>query len=99
MSNLYDDDGGEWVGPLVGAAAIVFMILVAILGGCDLSPNDARRILAQDGVTDVVLSGYSWGACSRGELENQEFMGTKSGAPVSGYVCGDASGGMSIHYK
>lgn len=84
---------------VIGCCVLVIMIICAYSGACDLAPGDARRILSQEGVTDVALHGYDWFACSRGEILNQEFSGTRNGQHVSGYVCGDAGGGITIHYK
>ncbi len=84
---------------ITGVIVAAIMGLCAISGSCDLDPGAARRMLGQEGVSDIRLDGFDPFACSRGELTNQKFSGVKNGSRVSGYVCGDGSGAMTVHYK
>ncbi|MBX5130724.1 hypothetical protein HJB53_30000 [Rhizobium lentis] len=70
---------------LVGAA----IAAVALLSSCDVDPQDAQRILADNGMKDIQLKGGSWFGCAKGDTYNTEFVATSAtGRRVEGVICG-----------
>jgi hypothetical protein len=70
---------------LAGAA----IAAVALASSCAVDPQDAYRILADNGMKDIQLKGGSWFGCSKGDTYNTEFVATAaSGRRVEGVICG-----------
>ncbi len=76
---------------LSAATTIVFAALVACLTGC-VDAGAARRVLADDGYTDIVLAKHSglsgfFGGCDRERQLVTPFEATVTGHRVKGVVC------------
>lgn len=69
--------------------ALRLLIVAAglLLAGCTDTAS-ARRIVEQEGVTNVEVTGYRVFGCLKGEDWHTGFTGTRNGRPVSGVVCG-----------
>lgn len=76
-------------------AALLFLLLCA----CS-APNDARKVLADAGYTDVNLHGYSWFCCSDDDTFATSFDAlSPAGVRVNGCVCGGWMKGQTIRIK
>lgn len=62
------------------------LILFLLLTACT-NHTEAFRVLDQDGVTDVQITGYSWFACGHGDWYHTGFEGKRNGKPIHGTVC------------
>lgn len=70
----------------------------ALLSACT-SPVDAKRVLEQQGYTEVITGGYGWFACSKSDNFSTKFKAkSPSGVPVSGVVCGGILKGSTIRF-
>lgn len=68
------------------AAFFVFMTLFQV-ANCTDEP-EARRVLADEGYSDVRFTGYAWGACSKDDTSHTGFRArAPSGRDVEGVVC------------
>jgi hypothetical protein len=64
--------------------ALLALVLVA---GCS-DPKEARRAAESFGFTDVRITGYRFGGCSRDDASRTGFVATNAqGREVSGVVC------------
>lgn len=83
----------------VGLLISVIWVSVLSLGGCDIRPDEAMRILKTDGVTDIRLGKHAFFECAADDSFSIEFDGTKQTTHVSGAVCGGWSGYDSIRFR
>lgn len=66
---------------------IVLVLLMTLLLGCTDGDN-TRRILAENGYTDIHLTGYKFFSCSKDDFYHTGFTATSPvGKRVSGTVC------------
>jgi hypothetical protein len=64
------------------------IVLILILLAACTDPKDATRILADQGYTNIQITGYSWFSCSKDDTYRTGFTATApSGRQVSGTVC------------
>lgn len=65
------------------------LIVAAILvSGCCTDPQNATRILEENGYSDVQITGYNWAACSDDDTYHTGFTATAPGGrKVRGTVC------------
>lgn len=63
-----------------------YLLLIFLIVGCT-NEHEARRVLEQDGVTDVRMDGYPWFACGKGDFYHTGFVGKRNGKEISGTVC------------
>lgn len=63
-----------------------FILVLLILSGCT-NENEARRVLEQDGVNNVHMTGYSWFSCAKDDFYHTGFSGMRNGKNISGTVC------------
>lgn len=76
------------------AAAIGLFALTA----CD-DPATARRVLDNQGYTNVQLNGRPWFGCGKDDAFATAFSATSpSGKPVTGVVCSDLFKGATIRF-
>lgn len=76
------------------------IILGAILcAGCS-DPKTARRVLEQDGYTEVKITGWQFFGCDKHDDFTTGFMAKNAnGALVNGVVCSDLIGkGATIRF-
>lgn len=67
--------------------ATVITILIGFLSACT-APNEARRILEQQGYTNIEIKGYSLLTCSEDDWFRTGFKATSpAGQQVQGVVC------------
>ena len=70
----------------MGKFLIAVLTVVAIVG-CT-KPDDARRVLAAHGYTDISITGYRWFSCSKDDTYHTGFVATSpAGIRVEGCVC------------
>ena len=76
---------------------VVFILIAAVvIGGQDFEPN-VRRTLADQGYTQVNLTGYQVFGCGRDDTYNTGFTAVNfAGHRVEGVVCGGAMKGMTV---
>lgn len=79
---------------------IIFALAaITLLAGCGVNPQDARRALEAQGITNVQVGGYAWWGCSRGDNYRSVFTGVGvNGKRVSGVVCGGWLKGITVRY-
>lgn len=93
-----NDDSPVW--------SVVFLVIVLIIwasllfsGSCNISSPVARRLLAQEGVTDVLLGGHAYFSCGKDDTFSIRFSGTKNGMAVKGAICGGWYKEYTIRYE
>lgn len=77
----------------------IILIAVISLSGCT---DDAgtKKILTDNGYTDVEVKGYGWVACGRDEIYSTEFTAiSSSGYRVKGTVCKGFLKGSTIRFE
>jgi len=85
---------------LIFYAAIGVLILLCIAAGaCNVSDQECRRILYQEGVTGIQLSGHAWFACSEDDAFSTAFSGVRNGVRVKGAVCGGFLKNYTVRYE
>lgn len=62
------------------------IIISLLLIGCT-NEHEARRVLDNDGVTDVQMTGYKWFACGDHDFYHTGFSGKRNGKNIEGIVC------------
>lgn len=63
-------------------------MLVIGLGSCT-NENTARRVLEENGYTEIEFTGYGWFTCSSDDFYSTGFKAkANNGKPVKGCVCG-----------
>lgn len=68
--------------------AIGVMISCTVISGCT-DPDNARRILLQNGYTDIKITGYNIYSCSEDDSVHTGFSAkSPNGTIVEGTVCG-----------
>ena len=66
---------------------IVLLIAFALLAGCT-QPEKAKRLLEDQGYSEVRITGYNWWACSDDDTFHTGFVGkTPAGRQAKGTVC------------
>lgn len=76
-----------------GGCIVVLLLIIVILmlTGCD-GKADAKRVLEEEGYTQVEMTGYRWTGCSEDDFYHEGFKATTvAGRRVSGVVCGGNS--------
>lgn len=72
------------------------------LASCGGNPDDAKRVLSQQGMTDIKIEGYAfWGCASgkNGDTFASNFSATaRDGTKVTGAVCGGFLKGYTVRY-
>jgi hypothetical protein len=67
------------------------LLLVAgclALAACFTDPQDARRVLEDQGYTDVQITGYAFAACGEHDTYSTGFTATSpNGRRIGGTVC------------
>lgn len=77
---------------LVLSAALILLV------GCT-DPDNARRVLAENGYTDVQIGGYAAWSCGRDDTYATEFVATSpTGHRVTGAVCSAWTKGATIRF-
>ena len=74
----------------IKSTAIVILALVGcIMGiGCKVSDGRARRVLDDQGFTDVKLGGDAWWSCGKDDSETRSFTAINArGQRIEGVVC------------
>jgi len=79
-------------------AALAFWILLIFTGNCS-RPEEAKRVLTEQGYTEIETLGYRWFGCGSEDGFSDGFSATSpSGARVEGVVCGGWGKGMTIRF-
>jgi hypothetical protein len=64
------------------------------------SPVDARRVLEQQGYTEVKTGGYGWFTCDEKDTFSTKFTAkSPNGTYVSGVVCSGLLKGNTIRFN
>lgn len=74
-----------------------YFIFTLFLMSCT-DPDKAKRVLEQDGFTDIELCGYSWFACGD-DFFKTCFKAKKSNKEISGTVCSGFLKDATIRFK
>ena len=75
---------------------LFFAILAVGLTGCT-APDNAQRVLSEQGYTSIEITGYRWFSCGDDYTFHTGFKAkTIAGHPVSGTVCSGVLKGSSI---
>lgn len=71
----------------------------ALLSGCSVDPETAKRALEAQGIKDVKIGGYSFWGCADNDTFRSSFEGIgANGKPVSGVVCSTFFKGVTVRY-
>lgn len=63
------------------------LVFTLLLVACSVDDGTARRVLEDEGYTDIELLGASPLACSSSENRSGGFRATRDGRHVEGVVC------------
>ncbi|QBX06758.1 hypothetical protein H1O16_gp345 [Burkholderia phage BcepSaruman] len=78
---------------------VLAVALVAALTGCT-RPDQARRLLTQQGYTQIEITGYAPFACSKDDTFHTEFRAVSAaGHQVQGVVCSALLKGATIRLE
>lgn len=76
----------------------LILIGTLLLAGCT-DPNEARKVLQDNGYTDIRIGGYSWLGCSENDQFSTEFIAKgPTGRDVKGVVCSGWLKGSTIRF-
>lgn len=78
---------------------ILLAVFCAGLTGCTVSEDDSHRILRQEGLSDVHLTGVAFFGCGKDDEFSMGFQGRKNGVPVEGVLCSGWFKGITVRYK
>lgn len=79
---------------------LMIIPMVALLASCGVNPHEARRILEEQGMTDVKIGGYSLFGCSKGDNFSSSFTATSvKGNRVRGVICGGVFKGYTVRFN
>jgi hypothetical protein len=78
---------------------ILAIALIALsLSGCT-QPERTERVLAENGYTNVRITGYTFFGCGQGDAFHTEFVAVSpTGKTVSGVVCSGLFKGATIRF-
>ena len=68
----------------------ILLVLIAslLLSGCSLSePDKTKRLLEQEGYTNIETIGYAWFSCGQDDFFATGFIAEKNGHHIEGTVC------------
>lgn len=65
---------------------LLALCIVMIFSGCTDKEN-AKRVLANDGFTNITITGYSIFGCSKDDFQRTGFIAKKGNKTVEGTVC------------
>lgn len=65
---------------------LILILLVAVAIGCT-NPSQAREVLADEGYTDIEMTGYRFFGCSDDDEVRDGFRARRDGRVVEGVVC------------
>lgn len=69
-------------------ALVLFTAFAGLSSAGCTDEAEARRVLDDQGFTDVQTTGYAWGACSDDDTSHTGFTAKNpKGKPVAGVVC------------
>jgi hypothetical protein len=75
-------------------------LVVGILLASCTDPKGSERVLAQQGFSDVKITGYKFFACSEDDIFSTGFIAkSPSGNEVKGCVCRGLFKGATIRFK
>ena len=67
--------------------SLLLLLIVIFLDSCS-DPSTSRRILEENGYTDIQITGYKWVGCSNDDDYTTGFQAiSPAGALISGTVC------------
>lgn len=73
---------------------ILFALLA--LSACTAPASDVQRVLADQGMTNIKLTGHRWFGCGQHDDTADGFEATSiAGRPVTGVVCGSLGWGKA----
>ncbi|ELW9293892.1 hypothetical protein SIO53_001266 [Enterobacter roggenkampii] len=77
----------------------LLLLAVLALSACT-DPDNASRVLADNGFTNIKIGGYSWTGCGREDNYATEFSATApTGKQVHGVVCAGIWKGSTIRFE
>ena len=66
---------------------LILIVVIGMLTACT-RPDNAVRILQEQGYTDIQITGYKWFACSKDDSTATGFMAkSANGMKIEGTVC------------
>jgi len=78
---------------------VLSILLVMFLIGCT-NPGDARRVLLNQGYTDIELNGFDMFSCGSGDTYADSFTAiSPNGSVVTGTVCSGVLKGYTIRFN
>jgi hypothetical protein len=78
---------------------IPLLLICLLLSACS-APDDAHRILDEQGYTNIQIGGYVFMMCSVDDLFSTYFTATNAiGRQVTGAVCSGLAKGSTIRFK
>lgn len=78
---------------------IIIATLCILIASCT-NPEKAVEVLQKQGYTNIEITGYEFGACSKDDLFHTGFVAlAPSGYVVSGVVCSGLMKGSTIRFE
>ena len=77
---------------------ILGIIAILLLAGCT-KPDEAKRVLTNEGYTNIEITGYNLFACSDEDTFKTGFRAkNRNGKIITGTVCSGVLKGSTIRY-
>jgi uncharacterized lipoprotein YehR (DUF1307 family) len=77
---------------------LIAVVLIVAMSGCT-AENEARRVLENDGFTNIQLKGWSPFSCDQKDTFATGFEADKNGRHVKGVVCSGVLKGATIRFN
>ncbi|MBB3411251.1 hypothetical protein FHT87_005204 [Rhizobium sp. BK316] len=78
---------------------LVAIACLSVLAGCGVDHTKAKRILEGQGLSDVVIGGYSWFGCGKEDTYRSSFTAKDAkGHDIRGVVCGGVLKGYTVRF-
>jgi opacity protein-like surface antigen len=80
-------------------ALLAAVAATSLLAGCGVDPDNARRALEAQGITNVQIGGHAFFGCDKNDQFASNFTGVGvNGKPISGVLCGGIFKGITVRY-
>jgi hypothetical protein len=77
----------------------IFLIFIGLTLASCTNEKDSRRVLEEQGFTEITFTGYDAWGCGEGDTYSTGFIATSpSGQRVTGVVCGGWAKGYTVRF-
>lgn len=78
---------------------LIAIACLSLLAGCGVNEVKAKRILESQGLSDVIIGGYTILGCGKEDTYRSSFTAKDAhGQNISGVVCGGMLKGYTVRF-